>query len=138
MIFAFDFAPIQVTQLLITVLSTYVTELTLVNTEVQYTSPGYVTNNFKFTGSETPLTYAEANTLCQGKGMEMFTTTEDMKILEVFSTFSTTVIWSQLFQHGVTKALVNVDQFIPVTNLADTMINLPEIVAPEKYMYTFK
>jgi hypothetical protein len=80
MIFAFDFAPIQVTQLLITVLSTYVTELTL----VQYTSPGYVTNNFRFTGSETPLTYAEANTLCQGKGMEMFTTTEDMKILEVF------------------------------------------------------
>ncbi len=68
----------------------------------------------------------------------MFTTTEDMKILEVFSSFSTTVIWSQLFQHGVTKALVNVDQFIPVTKLADTLVNLPEIVAPEKYLYTFK
>ena len=138
MLLAFHFAPVQLTQLLITVLSTYVTQLTLINLEEIYKSNGYVTDNYRFIAAPVPQTFVEANTFCQSKAMEMFTTTADMNLLDLFSKFATATVWTQIYQHGITKALVNVDQFIPVTITKDTVISLPNIVIPDKYLITLK
>jgi hypothetical protein len=70
--------------------------------------------------------------------MEMFTTTSDMKIGELMTNFSLESIWTQMFQHGVTKSLVNVDQFAPVTIVNDTVIGLPNIVIPDKHLIVIK
>jgi hypothetical protein len=138
MIFAFYFAPLGLTKILLSIIGTYITQLTILNIQDYYTTSGYTTGNFKFIKDEAPRTYAEANAFCLSKGMEMFTTTSDMKIGELMTNFSLESIWTQMFQHGVTKSLVNVDQFAPVTIVNDTVIGLPNIVIPDKHLIVIK
>ncbi len=56
----------------------------------------------------------------------------------MFGNFSTKKVWTQVYQHEVTKTLVNADQLPPTTVTLDKVMELPAIILPERYLVSLQ
>ena len=138
MIAGFYLQPTVLINSIMIVLALYVTNFEEFSITNAYTSPGYVTDNFYFTKATDEKTYAEATTYCMLQGMDLFTPTNDMRVMEMFGNFSTKKVWTQVYQHEVTKTLVNADQLPPTTVTLDKVMELPAIILPERYLVSLQ
>jgi len=103
----------------------YYNSLSEVDVESEYTKAGFVTEDFYLLKSDTEMNYKNGFTYCMSQKMVLFTTAADMNLSRIFTNFNATKIWTQVYEHDISKLLVNFDTTPPQTSLVDGVLSLP-------------
>jgi len=132
------FNPISLITSLLSTHSMYYNSLSEVDVESEYTKAGFVTENFYLLKSDTEMNYKNGFTYCMSQKMVLFTTSADMNLSQVFAHFNATKIWTQVYEHDISKLLVNFDTTPPQTSLIDGVLSLPLEKPPANHLVSLE
>jgi hypothetical protein len=134
MLLIYRYNAITLMNTILTITGSLFNTLSNVKIDEAYTSPGYLTNDYVITKSATNRNYKDAVAYCENANSEVFDPKAEMKILKLLYDFEVKKVWTTVFEHKLTEALVTVEGMPPITQTKDTVIGLFTDKIPQGHM----